>query len=553
MDSSIISLFCRQADRYRERPVLHVRRGGERFSPVTWDELAGDVRRMAIGLMRMGVEPGDRVVQVSENRYEWVVADLAIQMALAVHVPVHAPLSGRQILGQIADCGARLVLLSGPPQVRKLAGLGDELPAHVRCVAYDSGEELIRGERVPLLADRLADVPAVTDDQIEQTARKGWRPDSLATILYTSGTTGEPKGVMLSQGNLVSNTEAKIAAHGFTAGELRLGVLPLSHVFGRTCDLYVTIATGAELALTASRDTFFDDCAAVRPTYLNAVPYFFDKCFRQLDQPGRAAERGSLRRLLGGRVRSCLCGGAPLPRHVYRFFWEQEVPVVEGYGLTESSPVISDCTLAHNRPGSVGRPIPGVEVRIAEDGEILTRGPHVMLGYWNKPEATAGVLQDGWLLTGDLGHVDEAGFLFITGRKKEMILTAGGRNVFPVPLETLLTEDPLVWQALVVGEGRNCLAALVVPNREVLASRLGIAPADLPDSDDLNTDSRVRQLFEASIARQLRHLAAYEQVRRFAILPRPFSVEQGELTAKQSLRRQVIAKHFADVIDCLYR
>jgi long-chain acyl-CoA synthetase len=358
---------------------------------------------------------------------------------------------------------------------------------------------------------------------------------------------------MLSQGNLVSNTESKIAAQGFTAEDLRLGVLPLSHVFGRTCDLYVTLATGAELALAASRETFFDDCAAVRPTSINAVPYLFDKCFRQLDQAGRAAQPGSLRQLLGGRVRLCHCGGAPLPRHVYRFFWEQEVPVLEGYGLTESSPVISDCTLEHNQPGTVGRPIPGVEVRIAEDGEILTRGPHVMMGYWNKPDGTAQVLQNGWLRTGDLGHVDERGFLSITGRKKEMILTAGGRNIFPARLEALLTEDPLVWQAVVVGEGRNYLAALIVLNRDVLASRLGVPVPDLPEGEDLDTDVHVRRLIEASIAERLRDLAPYEQVGGFAILPRPFSVERGELTAKHSLRRQAITKRFADVIDRLYR
>jgi long-chain acyl-CoA synthetase len=317
--------------------------------------------------------------------------------------------------------------------------------------------------------------------------------------------------------------------------------------------LYVTLATGGQLALGGSRETFFDDCAAVQPTYFSAVPYFFDGCYRQLSEPGRAAEEGGLKQLLGGRIRSCLCGGAPLPRHVYNFFWKQGVPVVEGYGLTETSPVISDCTLQHNRPGTVGRPIAGVEVRITEDGEIVTRGPHVMLGYWNQPGVTAEVMRDGWFHTGDFGHLDEDGYLTITGRKKEILVTAGGRNVTPAAIEDLLTQDPLVAQAMVVGEGRNYLAALIVPDRDVLADRLTQQSVELTDIEDLDRDERVRGLYTECVARRLSDVAPYERVRRFAILPQPFSIERGELTAKQSLRRRVVAESFADVINRLYR
>ncbi len=549
---SIISLFCRQARGHPTRVALHVRRGG-RFAPITWDELARDVRRTAAALGSIGVEPGDCVVQVSGNRYEWILSDLAIQMALAVHVPVHAPLTGEQTAGQINDCGARVVLLSDAQQVRKLAGVGTTLPADVVCLSYDRAHDSVRGEQVRWLAELVDEMDPDAGHDIERAAVEELGPESLATILYTSGTTGEPKGVMLSQGNLVSNTAAKIAAHEFGDDDLRLGVLPLSHVFGRTCDLYVTIATGGELALGGSRETFFSDCASVKPTYINAVPYYFDKCYRQLQAMGQTEEEGSLRRLLGGRIRCCLCGGAPLPRHVYDFFWRQGVPVVEGYGLTESSPVISDCTLSHNRSGSVGRPIPGVDVRIGDDGQILTRGPHVMLGYRNQPEATAEVLQDDWLHTGDLGRLDEDGFLWITGRKKEMILTAGGKNIAPAPLEALLTQDPLILQAMVVGEGRNYVAALIVPNREVLAARIADEGSNLGETTNLDQAPRVRRVLTECIAERLRHVASYEQVRRFAVLPHAFTVEDGELTAKQSLRRQVIVAKYGDVIDGLYR
>jgi len=553
--NTIVSLFASRARDDGTRPALHVKRDG-RFHAVTWNELAGDVRRTAAALLTLGVEPGDRVVQVSENRYEWIVMDLAIQMARAIHVSVDPPLTGAQIAWRIADCDARLVIVSTPEQAGRLAASADRLPDTLTFLSIDPCAVTIGSQPVGRLGDAVARANQRGDAaarRVQRDALAWLTPDSVATILYTSGTTGQPRGVMLSQGNLVSNALAKVQAHAFDRSELRLGILPLSHIFGRTCDLYTTIASGSQLALAGSRQTLLGDCSAVSPTYINAVPYFFDKCYRNLCEAGRADEPGSLRKLLGGNIRTCLCGGAPLPDRLYDFFWHQGVPVLQGYGLTESSPVIADCTLTHNKKGTVGRPIPGVEVRIAADGEILTRGPHVMVGYWNNRQATDEAIRNGWLHTGDVGRLDEDGLLRITGRKKEIIVTAGGRNIAPGYLEALLTEDALILQAMVVGDGRNYLAALIVPDREAVDAEMAARSRATVSDEEIFARPETLSLLMDRIAKRLADVSHHEQVRRFAVVPRPFTLERGELTAKQSLRRHVIAAHYTEQIEAMYR
>jgi len=550
-ENSIVSLFAGRVAEDGSRTALIVARDGP-YRPVTWNELARDVRRAATVMIESGVAPGDRVVQVSENRYEWIVVDLAIQTALGVHVPVHAPLTGPQIAAQIQDSSANVAIVSDAEQAEKLASCHGQLPSDLTCFSMEPCAVAVGSRPIRPLWKAIDEVDDAAARRTERDALDRLGGDSIATILYTSGTTGEPKGVVLSQRNLVSNTLAKIKAHGFDDTDVRMGILPLSHVFGRTCDLYTTIASGSQLALARARETVMDDCAAVHPTYINAVPHFFDKCYRLLGEAGQADRPGSLRELLGGKIRTCLCGGAPLSRHVYDFFWRQDVPVLEGYGLTETSPVISDGTLANHKQGTVGRPIPGVEVRIGRDGEILTRGPHVMVGYWNDPDATAEAIRDGWFHTGDLGELDEDGFLRITGRKKEIIVTAGGRNIVPAFLESRLTEDPLIHQAMVVGEGRNYLAALIVPDRDALAAEMAARGMAIASDAQILADAQVHALFEERIQQRLANVAPYEQVRRFTLLDRPFSLEQGELTPKQSLRRSVIETRYALQIEAAY-
>ena len=300
-------------------------------------------------------------------------------------------------------------------------------------------------------------------------------PDEVATILYTSGTVGEPKGVMLSARNLVSNARSILAAFGANPDELRLNLLPLSHIFARTCDLYVWVFEQSRMGLAESRETVLDDCRKLPPTMLNGVPYFFDKVYRGLCQHGLAEQLGSLKAMLGGNVRMCISGGAAISEPLMAAYRRHGVPLLQGYGLTEASPVVTASTLDADQCGSVGRPLPGVEVRVAGDGEILVRGENVMLGYYQDSAATSAALQGGWLHTGDLGSLDEEGFLRITGRKKEIIVTLSGKNIAPNFLESLLTQEPLIAQAMVVGDNRPYLSCFGRSEHRTTAARAGIS------------------------------------------------------------------------------
>ncbi len=543
---TLVSLFHKRVAADPQKPALLSKDG-----ILTWQELAQQVLQAAAGLAGLGVQPGDRVIQVSENRREWIVCDLAIQFARAIHVPIHAPLTGPQVAYQIKDSGARIVLVSTDEQARKLAATCDALPDGLTIVSFDSTTTVV-GDKQPIV---FADVCASnqdTGDSMVASALQRITADSLATILYTSGTTGEPKGVMLSQRNLTSNTLATIESIAHEPEDVRLNFLPLSHVFARTCDLYTWIASGCQLALAQSRETVIRDCQEFRPTILNGVPYFFDRVRRYLVEEGRADEQGSLQEAFGGRLRLCGSGGAALPEHVYEFYQQRGIPILEGYGLTETSPVICISRLEKTKPNCVGVPISGVDVEIAEDGEIRTRGPHVMTGYYNNQSATDEVLRDGWFYTGDLGAIDEEGFLKITGRKKEIIVTSAGKNIAPVYLESLLTEDPIILQAVVIGDDRNFLTALIVPDADNLMAELIERGIDAANKQAALESQQVYELYEEQIEKCLADVSHHEQVRRFTLLGRSFTIESGELTPKMSLVRKAIQSNFAAEIDAMY-
>ncbi|HUF80869.1 MAG TPA: AMP-dependent synthetase/ligase, partial [Burkholderiales bacterium] len=550
-EETIISLFSQRIKSHGSSPALHVPAPGG-FEMRTWQQLADKVYRLAGLFVRLGVEPGDRILQISENREEWIVCDLAIQCVRGVHVPVHSSLTGPQIAWQIVDSGARIVCFSTEEQANKLVEVAEHLPDALRFISYDAETAAIGRCSVEPLSRATASVSPAEGKVAEQRAVRETAPDDLSTILYTSGTTGEPKGVMLCQRNLVTNATAALQVFEQARDDVRLNFLPLSHIFARTCDLYTWIVSGAELALARSRETVIADCAAVRPTLLNGVPYFFEKVMRILQDHGQADVPGALQHLFGGRLRFCCSGGAALPDHVFDFFHERGLMILQGYGLTETSPVITASAPRSCRRGTVGPAIPGVEIRIAADGEILTRGPHVMLGYWRNSEATAEVIRDGWLYTGDLGEIDDAGLLKITGRKKEILVTSGGKNVAPVLIESLLTADPLILQALVVGDGRSYVSALIVPDPDVLDGVLQERKIQTAAGDQRLQDPQVVALFEEAIHRRLACVSPYERVRKFCLLPRRFSIEYGELTPKLSLRRREIEKNFAAEITRMY-
>ncbi|HVC97416.1 MAG TPA: AMP-dependent synthetase/ligase [Pirellulales bacterium] len=572
--TTIVSLLASRVAADAKRPAISFRRDGA-WQTRTWSELADDVRRTAAVLVGLGVTPGDRVAQVSPNRYEWIVADLAIQLARAVHVPVHATLAGPQIAYQIIDSGARIVLLAGADQVAKLAAYVEPegaapFPTELKFISFDLCLQAVRSPKnlgmnsepptvamnldlqVELLADLTAGVVPAEARRVEEAALRHAGPDDLATILYTSGTTGEPKGVMLSQRNLTSNALATLEAFRQQSSDLRLAWLPLSHIFARTCDLYTSIAGGCQMALADSPEQVTADCRELHPTLINGVPYFYEKVMRYLIDHRLADLSGALATAFGGRLRAACSGGAPLADHVARFYNERGVFLAQGYGLTESSPVITLATPAAMKIGTVGRPAPGVEVKISDDGEIVTRGSHVMLGYWNKPEATAEVLSEGWLRTGDLGSLDAEGFLKITGRKKELIVTSAGKKIVPVHIEALLTADPLIQQAVVIGDRRNYLVALVIPNLGALAAELARLGVELSSPDDMCAHADVIALYRRRIDERLAGVSQYEQIAKFAMLAGPLSIDRGELTLTLKLRRQAIAANYAEVIDGLY-
>ncbi|HUG66460.1 MAG TPA: AMP-dependent synthetase/ligase [Pirellulaceae bacterium] len=548
--NSIVALLAKRLDESANQIALWTKSGD--WHSRSWSAVGQDVFRMASWLVERGIERGDRVAQLSENRYEWLIADLAMHVVGAVHVPIHAPLTGEQAAFQIRDSGTRLVLVSNAEQIDKLAGQSEGLPGNLQCHAYEASDKAIGAERCKHVSAELPAYDQVAANALLRSAVAATDGDTLATILYTSGTTGEPKGVMLSNRNLVSNTLAAVEPFAQGPDDLRLSFLPLSHIFARTCDLYTWVASGSQLALAESRETVIADCAGIRPTLLNGVPYFFEKVANALAAVDVTTAPTALRDLLGGRIRFCCSGGAALPTHVFDFFLKHGVLVLQGYGLTESSPVITLSSEQSYRRGAVGRAIPDVEVRIADDGEILTRGPHVMLGYFKNQIATDEAIRDGWLHTGDIGHLDEDGFLFITGRKKELIVTSGGKNIAPVYLESLLTQDPLIAQAVVIGNDRKYLVALIVPELAGLQAEMAKRGVDLGNSEiDLHCDE-VLALFEDRIASRLGCVSHYEQVKKFTLLDRGFTVESGELTPKLTLRRGHIYENCRDLIEAMY-
>ena len=527
---TIPDLLANTMQRSADQPALGTIHQGQ-LSWRTWREIGADVDRFAQLLLSMEVRPGDRVVQIAENCYAWIVADLAILSLGAVHVPMHISLSTAQLKQQIADCAARVVFLSAEAQAKH----ADQFDPELKLLCHDA---LAAGEgteqaRAPA-AGASHTVPGAGD---------------LATLIYTSGTTGKPRGVMLSHQNLTSNAIGVTEAVGTETHETRLSFLPYSHIYARTCDLYSWLYCGSRLVLAESRETLVRDCQLAGPTVINGVPYFYQKISEQVHD----GEPGALQTLLGGRMKRCFCGGAAVAPAVESLFQQQGLPLLSGYGLTEASPVITATSLDNYQPGTVGQPLGGVEVRLAGNGEICVRGAGVMLGYWHDRRATSQAVVDGWLMTGDLGTWDTGGNLRIVGREKEMIVLSTGKNVSPTRVEQLLVGSRLIESACVIGEGRKCLGALIVPNPEALRAAIREHRLWVWSRKRAITHPRVRALFRAEIDRLLRSAAREEQVGPFVILDRNFSVQMGEITSKLSMRRDRIGANFAPVIDSLYR
>jgi long-chain acyl-CoA synthetase len=584
--ATIAETFEQQSQKYGVRAFLKDKHQ-KTWRDHSWTSLNDRVMRLRGGLARIGITAGDRVAILAENGPHWVVFDLAVLGLGAVVVPLYTTSGPEETRHVIADSGARLIGVYGDAMVAKVRGLGGIpqvegiIAMHPGAAAIDDGGlEAITLEQ----ASNFDPMPAIA----------GNRSD-LATLIYTSGTTGMPKGVMLTHGNILSNCDSNLQALDLGENDMTLSFLPVAHAFERTAGYYTVMIAGGTIAYAEGLTQIAQNLLEVEPTVVLTVPRMLDviysrimrtveagsplrrKLFRAALATGvRAAQyrhRGKsttpltalamvlYRRLVferiwaifGSRLRYLISGGAPLAVEVNQLLAAAEVPLVEGYGLTEASPVVAVNLHGRTRIGTVGRPLRNVKVKTAPDGELLVHGPNVMAGYFNHEEETREAIDaDGWLHTGDIVQIDGDGFIRITDRKKEIIILSGGNNVSPVNLETRLASDPFIAQACVIGDRRKHLAALLVPNFENLVEQLKAADFAGVSHEDLVANPKVRELFHARMREFNKRLSNVEAITDFRLIAKPFTQENGELTPTMKLRRRVVQEHYRGEIESIY-
>ena len=561
------------------------------YTPISTAEFETRVRELSLGLRELGLRPGDKAVILSENRPEWTMTDFAILCAGGVTVPIYTSLLPEQIKYIINDSDARIVVCSTRDLWLKVEAVRRDLPAVRHFIMIDEEQPVglltlgeVRGK-----GKRAAEV----EPGLFERAALAVRPSDPASIIYTSGTTGSPKGAMLSHDNFISDIRAIRQVVPFLATDTALSFLPLSHVYERTAT-FLFLTSGATIAYAESIEAVSENMVEIRPTVMISVPRLFEKMYARimdvilkapapkkglffwaltvgrkyaaakiaktpaplfLKLKNRLAHKlvfSKIQARTGGRIRFFVCGGAPLATDIAEFFYAMGIVIIPGYGLTETSPVVSGNTLDDYRFGTAGRPVPGVEVGIAPDGEILVRGPIVMMGYYKREAETREAMEGGWFHTGDIGYLDDGGFLVITDRKKDLIVTAGGKNVAPQPIESILSLNPYIAAAVVVGERRRFISALIVPNFEKLE---GYARAnDIPfrDRADLCRRQDILDFMLAEVNRSTPDLASYERIKKIALLDHDFDIASGEMTPTLKVRRASVEEKHRDLIDSLY-
>jgi long-chain acyl-CoA synthetase len=588
--SSLPAALLRALD---EHPSSHAQmfRTADHWESISSQEFLRRISGLANCLVELGLKSGDRVGLFAPNCPEWHTADFAINGSGGVTVPVYFNESPDRMTYILNHCGAQIIFIAGINQLGKFMQVRDQLPQVQQVIVAGAGEamavEFLRYET--LIATAGAAEIASYRERVAKVLQ-----GQLASIIYTSGTTGEPKGVMLTHANFSSNVADSCENISLQANtDVAVSFLPLAHVYGRMLD-YLYLFQGCPIAYVDVVENVAQALVEVRPTVLAAVPRFFEKIYaRLMEQGGKTT--GAKRRIFqfamktageaagwrcgdksaslplrlkwaiadrlvyskiragtGGRLRLVLSGGAPLSKSLGEFFWGIGIPIYQGYGLTETSPVLTN-NYPHNRVGSSGKPINNVQIRIAEDGEILAKGPCVMQGYYKSPEATREVLsEDGWFKTGDIGYLDKDNYLFITDRKKDLLKTAAGKFVAPQPIENLLKTSPYILNAMIVGDQRKFVVALLVINSVTLSSRLAEEGMSFSSNAELAAHPRTCILIENEVSRLTAHLAQYETIKRFALLPEDFTFDNGALTFTMKLKRRVVEQQYRDVIDKLY-
>lgn len=562
-----------------------------RYQPVSTEEFGRRVKHLCLGLKDLGLQKGDKVVILSENRPEWVITDHA-NLCLGVStVPIYTSLVPEQIKYIIDDSDAKAVVVSCDDLWKRVEAVKPSLAKvrHYITFLEEAPEGVLTLNQV-LERGRKVDEqhPALFESLVNAVS-----PEDEASLIYTSGTTGMPKGVILTHANFLSNVKTVVSIFDFTPKDTVLSFLPLSHVLERMAT-YAYVYCGMHIGYAESLESVGQNLLEIRPTLMVSVPRVFEKIYakvmdnvlssstlkkrifywalkvgkeygrRKVNKetiPGGLQRKRNLAHKLvyskivektGGRVRFFVSGGAPLSKDIAEFFYALGLVIMEGYGLTETSPVISANTFENIRFGTVGKPIPGVEVKIAEDGEILTRGPHVMKGYYKKEAETREAFEGGWFHTGDIGHIDKDGFVVITDRKKDIIVTAGGKNVAPQPIENILKTNPYISNAVVIGDRRRFVCALIVPNFEKLEKYAQSSHIPFANRAELIGNEQVVNFLKAEVDRSTPNLAQYERIKRIALLDRDFEIEKGEMTPSLKVKRRIVEQKYKAVLDALY-
>ena len=591
--NNLAEMFFSTADRFATRNA-YMYKPENMYVPVTFAQARAEVEKIAAGLISLGIKPGDKIALLSQNRYEWALTDYAILSLGAVTVPIYPSLLPEQMQYLFIDSESKVLFCSDLEQFKKVSGIRSSCPSLENVIVYDkidNGGTYLPYEELKSKGEALLK----ENNNLVAERNKNVKPNDIATIIYTSGTTGEPKGALLMHSNFLSNVESALTCLHVDETDMFLSFLPLSHVFERMAGHFLATYTGGTIAYAVSIDSVAENMGEVHPTVMTSVPRLYEKIYARIlenveagspvkrkifywaikvgreyvnaimrKQPissGLSFKRNLAYKLVfsklaervGGKLRFFISGGAPLAKEIGEFFGAAGLMIYEGYGLTETSPVISVNKTALFKFGTVGEPVPGVEVKIAEDGEILTRGPHVMVGYFKKEEETKEVIDsENWFHTGDIGFIDEDGCLTITDRKKNIIVTSGGKNIAPQPIENKLVTKKFIEQAVIIGDRRKFCSAVIVPAFEPLEKWAVENDIKYNSPADLVKMPEIKELIKKDVEEVNSHLASYETVKEFVLADKSFSIETGELTPSLKVKRKVVMDSFADEIEKMY-
>ena len=594
-ENTLTGVFFETVKKYGSKTSLKTKTEGE-YHGISYKEMGRRVKNFAAGLASLGIKKGDKVSILSENRAEWAISDLAILSLGAVNVPIYPTLTPQQIEYILNDADVKIVIASTSEQVNKITQIVNNLPLLARIIYID---------KLPSPKENMSYFEYIYEKGIDfnkqnphyfEKAKAAIKPNDPCALVYTSGTTGKPKGAILSHNNILSNARGGVETLYVKSTDTFLSFLPLCHVFERMAGQFCPLIAGSTIAYAESIETVAQNLVEVKPTIMCSVPRLFEKMYGRVLENAEASsslkkkifywaikigkkyseatKRGKISSYLkirhnlasklvfskiqekvGGNLRYFVSGGAPLSKQIGEFFNAAGIKILEGYGLTESSPVITVNLEEKYKFGTVGPAMSksGVEVKIADDGEILTKGPHVMQGYYNNPEATKEVIdEDGWLHTGDIGFLDEDGYLTITDRKKNIIITAGGKNIAPALIENLLVSSPLIEQVLIIGDKQKYLSALVVPNLEKLISFAKNQNIGYNNLKELVEKPEIITYVADVIEKQTSDLARFEKIKTFKLVPNLFTIDAGELTPTLKIKRKVVEKKYADLIERMY-